>query len=124
MTVIELPDEQAAALKAFFISRDDLIAAKLAAGRPQDLADVDAIRKAAESQCPQPAKKSPRRHGAALASSTHPGPCYAPAVFPAEQPLEFFAVFFAVAQEPVFPYSESHGSTPHPRSKGFRPPRD
>jgi hypothetical protein len=44
-------------LKAFFISRDDLIAAKLAAGRPQDLADVDAIRKAAESQSPQPASK-------------------------------------------------------------------
>ncbi len=37
-------------LKATFISRDDLVAAKLAAGRPQDLADVDAIRKAAKSQ--------------------------------------------------------------------------
>ena len=37
-------------LKACFISREDLIAAKLASGRPQDLADVDAIRKAAESQ--------------------------------------------------------------------------
>jgi hypothetical protein len=37
-------------LKAFFISSGDLIAAKLAAGRAQDLADVDAIRKAAESQ--------------------------------------------------------------------------
>jgi hypothetical protein len=33
-------------LNAFFISRADLITAKLAAGRPQDLADVDAIRKA------------------------------------------------------------------------------
>ena len=43
-------------LKAFFISRDDLITAKLAAGRPQDLADVDAIRKAAESQARQSAK--------------------------------------------------------------------
>ena len=40
-------------LKAFFISRDDLIMAKLAAARPQDLADVDAIRKAAESQRPE-----------------------------------------------------------------------
>jgi hypothetical protein len=46
-------------LKAFFISRDDLIAAKLAAARPQDLADVDAIRKAAQSQVPQAARKKP-----------------------------------------------------------------
>lgn len=37
-------------LKAFMISREDLITTKLAVGRPQDLADVDAIRKAAESQ--------------------------------------------------------------------------
>jgi hypothetical protein len=33
-------------LQAPFISADDLIAAKLAAGRPQDIADVDAMRKA------------------------------------------------------------------------------
>ncbi|MGH6908507.1 MAG: DUF6036 family nucleotidyltransferase [Aestuariivirga sp.] len=33
-------------LKAHFISDADLITAKLAAGRPQDLADVDAIHKA------------------------------------------------------------------------------
>jgi hypothetical protein len=39
-------------LQAFFISSADLVAAKLAAGRPQDLADVDAIRKAIESQGP------------------------------------------------------------------------
>ena len=44
-------------LKAFFISSGDLVAAKLASGRPQDLADVDAIRKAAESQAAQSAKK-------------------------------------------------------------------
>ncbi len=44
-------------LKANFISAEDLIAAKLATGRPQDLADVDAIRKAAESQRPKAAKK-------------------------------------------------------------------
>jgi hypothetical protein len=42
-------------LKANFISRDDLIAAKLASARPQDLADVDAIRKAQQSsQLPDP----------------------------------------------------------------------
>ena len=41
--------DTASGLKANFISRDDLIAAKLAAGRPQDLADVDAIRNAAKS---------------------------------------------------------------------------
>lgn len=45
-------------LKAFFISRDDLIAAKLASGRPQDLADVDALRSSALSQGQPPAKKS------------------------------------------------------------------
>jgi hypothetical protein len=33
-------------LKANFISAADLIASKLASGRPQDIADVDAIRKA------------------------------------------------------------------------------
>jgi hypothetical protein len=43
-------------LKANFISAEDLIEGKLASGRPQDLADVDAIRKAAESLSPQPAK--------------------------------------------------------------------
>jgi hypothetical protein len=42
--------DAASGLKANFISREDLIAAKLASGRPQDLADVDAIQKAAESQ--------------------------------------------------------------------------
>jgi hypothetical protein len=42
--------DPASGLKASFISREDLIAAKLAAGRPQDLADVDAIRKAQQSQ--------------------------------------------------------------------------
>jgi hypothetical protein len=35
--------------KANFISAADLIASKLASGRPQDLADADAIRKAIES---------------------------------------------------------------------------
>jgi hypothetical protein len=43
--------------KAFFISRDDLIAAKLASGRPQDLADVDAIHKAAASRSEEANRK-------------------------------------------------------------------
>jgi hypothetical protein len=38
--------DPASGLKANFISADDLIAAKLASGRPQDIADADAIRKA------------------------------------------------------------------------------
>jgi len=37
-------------LKAFFISAPDLIASKLAAGRPQDIADADAVRKAIEAR--------------------------------------------------------------------------
>jgi hypothetical protein len=44
-------------LKANFISADDLIAAKQAVGRPQDIADVDAIRKAAKSRAQRPTKK-------------------------------------------------------------------
>ena len=59
---VETTIDPQSGLKAFFISRDDLIAAKLAAARPQDLADVDAIRKAVESQRPQSAiKKAPKR---------------------------------------------------------------
>jgi hypothetical protein len=37
-------------LRAFFISRDDLIAAKLASGRMRDLGDVEDIRAAAQSE--------------------------------------------------------------------------
>jgi hypothetical protein len=37
-------------LMAYFISAPDLIVSKLAAGRPQDLADAEAIRKATEAQ--------------------------------------------------------------------------
>jgi hypothetical protein len=44
--------DAASGLTAFFISKDDLIAAKLASGRHQDLADVEAIRKAADSRGP------------------------------------------------------------------------
>ena len=40
-------DEQTG-LKAFIISRDDLITNKLSAGRPQDVADVAALREAAK----------------------------------------------------------------------------
>ena len=46
-------------LKAFFISKDDLIAAKLASGRPQDLADVSAVQKALQSQQPRLSKEQP-----------------------------------------------------------------
>jgi len=37
-------------LKAFFISKDDLVASKLATGRPQNIADVSAIREADKSR--------------------------------------------------------------------------
>jgi hypothetical protein len=37
--------DETSGLKANFISADDLIASKEAAGRLQDLADVDAVRK-------------------------------------------------------------------------------
>jgi hypothetical protein len=46
-------------LTAFFISSVDLMAAKLAAGRPQDIADVAALSKAAETQTAS-AKNVPR----------------------------------------------------------------
>ncbi len=46
-------------LRASFISRDDLIAAKLVSGRPRDLADVDEMRRAAVSQKPNSSKKPP-----------------------------------------------------------------
>ena len=55
---VEAIVDPAIGLTANFISREDLIAGKLASGRPQDLADVDAIRKAAESQA-QPTIKRP-----------------------------------------------------------------
>ena len=45
--------DPASGLKANFISREDLIAGKLASGRPQDLADIDAIRKAAATEAPR-----------------------------------------------------------------------
>jgi hypothetical protein len=52
--------DAATGLKAFFISKDDLIAAKLASGRTRDLADVEDIRAAAQSaEPPIPPKKPP-----------------------------------------------------------------
>ncbi len=50
--------DAATGLNAYFISAADLVAAKLAAGRPQDIADVDALRKTAEAQA-QGARKNP-----------------------------------------------------------------
>ena len=55
--------DAASGLKAIFISRDDLIATKLASGRAQDLADVEAIRKAAESQRPGAKENPPETNG-------------------------------------------------------------
>ncbi len=52
--------DAATGLKASFISRDDLIASKLASGRPQDLADVDAVRAATKSHRPKVVKKATR----------------------------------------------------------------
>jgi len=46
---VEAVVNPATGLKANFISRDDLIASKLASGRLQDLADVEAIRAAMKS---------------------------------------------------------------------------
>lgn len=40
--------DQASGLKAWFISKTDLIASKLAAGRARDLADVEELREAGE----------------------------------------------------------------------------
>jgi hypothetical protein len=48
--------DAATGLKAFFISKEEVIAAKLASGRPQDLADVSAIQKATECRRPRRAK--------------------------------------------------------------------
>jgi hypothetical protein len=56
---VQVEVDPATGLKANFISAEDLIASKLASGRPQDLADADAIRKAAESQRPGAKKKPP-----------------------------------------------------------------
>ena len=54
---VEIVIDPATGLKANFISADDLIASKLASGRPRDLADVDEMRKAAESLGPKSENK-------------------------------------------------------------------
>lgn len=46
-------------LTAFFISSADLVTAKLAAGRPQDIADVAALRIADETRTPLTKKEEP-----------------------------------------------------------------
>jgi hypothetical protein len=55
---VETVVDTTSGLRANFISADDLIASKLASGRARDLADVEDIRRAAESQQRQPAKKT------------------------------------------------------------------
>jgi hypothetical protein len=55
---IETVIDPSSGLKANFISADDLIASNLASGRPQDLADADAILKAAASRRPPVAQKA------------------------------------------------------------------
>jgi hypothetical protein len=60
---VETVVDTATGLKASFISAEDLIASKLASGRPQDLADADAIRKATETQRPDAKKKPPEPSG-------------------------------------------------------------
>jgi len=53
--------DPATGFKALFISREDLIASKLASGRKRDLMDVEDIQEAAGSQRPKPAKKATRK---------------------------------------------------------------
>jgi hypothetical protein len=46
---VEAQVDSASGLKAWFISAEDLIASKISSGRLQDLADVEAIRKAQQA---------------------------------------------------------------------------
>jgi hypothetical protein len=62
-------------LRAFFISREDLIDTKLASGRPQDLADVNAIQQAVQSLEPTRAKRSSPIRNRAAPSDKLPPPC-------------------------------------------------
>jgi len=54
---LEIVVDAATGQKANFISADDLIVSKLASGRPQDLADADAVKQALRLRPPQ--KNSP-----------------------------------------------------------------
>lgn len=61
---IKIPVDKSLALSAWVISRDDLIASKLAAGRPQDVADVAALRVSASLiSSPQKRKTKPPKPG-------------------------------------------------------------
>ncbi|MGD0363978.1 MAG: nucleotidyl transferase AbiEii/AbiGii toxin family protein [Bryobacteraceae bacterium] len=60
---VEAVVDTATGLNANVISADDLIASKLASGRARDLADVEDIRKAADSQRPDAKKKLPEPSG-------------------------------------------------------------
>lgn len=51
--------DTASGFTAHFISSADFMAAKVAAGRPQDIADVAALRKAAETRAPRSGKEPP-----------------------------------------------------------------
>lgn len=64
---VEMVVDTATGLKGNVISADDLIASKLASGRPRDLADVDEIRKAAESQARSPQKDPGKPDDSAIA---------------------------------------------------------
>jgi hypothetical protein len=58
---VETVADEKTGLRVNFISAEDLIAAKLAAGRPQDLADADAVKKAQQLR---PAKtNTPEQNG-------------------------------------------------------------
>lgn len=54
---VTLRVDRSGGLRAHFISAADLITAKLAAGRPQDLADVDAIRQAQAGKLARAARR-------------------------------------------------------------------
>jgi hypothetical protein len=60
---VTLVVDDATGLAAHFISRDDLIVAKLAAGRLRDLADADALQKTARSTKQPPASDAATRSG-------------------------------------------------------------